>query len=664
MHFRSKFPLSYHLFNTARFGEYTPHFVFDGVAGDHVNVRSAHNVRSYTLGAPLLQNIDMKKDYFMVPMEAILPLNWEKVFTNPLLGDDVQSNVNCVCDGFGILATNIISKSIANAIVKDTWGEDYMNAVFHMFPIVENLISDGSLLATLGCHLSPYVTFTRKSDSAVFNWDEHIELVLSGMLNDTTIFGSILEWDIDGTIYRVAVDPALSDRIGKDMISWRTFFSLIRDAADFHITNNSVAPINQYDSDALETYMQSMYQTGSSAPWDIQYQIPSDLPLNFARLAAYQMVCHHYYSNDRVDFIYSAELFRQVMTYFAENGSGLPQFTYNGVPTYYDALSGKCMYDCLAALDDYIQKLNAPGGSTANHNDYFYFMNLFSFRRSLRFLDYFTGSKTQPLAVGNVDVSVVANTVNVVDVTRNIQKQRFLNAVNRAGRKFNQYLTDIFNSSPAPDYHNPFFLAHTNDTIFGSEVENTGAAQLTDRNSVTTTLRSNGSRYAFDFDLDRPAVVIGISYFDLTRNYPNTIERSFFHKDRFDMFNPYFQFIGDQDVKNVELGIVRPGYGMNYTDVFGYTLRNMEYKQRYNQLAGGFAKMLPGYVFISDDNRLCSNMATFTINPDYIRSLASELDKYYVSLTGYGLASYFHFIIDNFNDVVASRPMAYAPSIL
>lgn len=52
------------------------------------------------------------------------------------------------------------------------------------------------------------------------------------------------------------------------------------------------------------------------------------------------------------------------------------------------------------------------------------------------------------------------------------------------------------------------------------------------------------------------------------------------------------------------------------------------------------------------------------IDPDYIRSRNTELDRFYTQITGFSLGSYFHFIIKNTNSQNASRPMAFAPSIL
>ena len=60
----STFPLEYHMFDTHRFGEYHPHYVEEGVKNDILPVRSSHQVMSYTLKSPLMQNITMYKGRF------------------------------------------------------------------------------------------------------------------------------------------------------------------------------------------------------------------------------------------------------------------------------------------------------------------------------------------------------------------------------------------------------------------------------------------------------------------------------------------------------------------------------------------------------------------------------------------------------------------------
>lgn len=99
---RSRFPqMSYPFYNTQRFAVYHPFFVMEGVEGDKLPIRSSHEVRSFTLKAPLMQDIKRKKDFFKVDMRSILPLNWDKFYTNPLRGDDIPRQGGCGVVDFG-----------------------------------------------------------------------------------------------------------------------------------------------------------------------------------------------------------------------------------------------------------------------------------------------------------------------------------------------------------------------------------------------------------------------------------------------------------------------------------------------------------------------------------------------------------------------------------
>lgn len=69
IHSRSRFEdsLSYRNSFTARFGEYTPSFVMDGVPSDEISVNSHDLVDSLSLKAPFKGSIRKIKESFCVP---------------------------------------------------------------------------------------------------------------------------------------------------------------------------------------------------------------------------------------------------------------------------------------------------------------------------------------------------------------------------------------------------------------------------------------------------------------------------------------------------------------------------------------------------------------------------------------------------------------------
>ncbi len=215
----------------------------------------------------------------------------------------------------------------------------------------------------------------------------------------------------------------------------------------------------------------------------------------------------------------------------------------------------------------------------------------------------------------------------------------------------------MFGTYVAPDYHNPIYLGKIRDKVISYETENTGAAQQTNANSVTSTFSSTGNNFALEFDSDRPTIVIGVCSFDIPRVYSRTISRDALHVDRFDYYNPFMQFIGDQDVNTLELGYSRGDRE------FSYQSRHAEYKTKYPICSGGFAKqnVLPSWQFVADLQYEPSD----NLDSNFIRSRRSELDKFYLSLTGESPATRFHFICDFYNDLSSvSRPMVANPNIL
>lgn len=664
----STFKLDPHFFTTMRFGEYQPHCAFEGVPKDKISLQSSHEVRSYTLGSPLMSDVFIKKDYFCVPMQAVLPINWEKVYRNPKDGSDVNAGeVSTSVKSFPYKALNFV-KFFRNAVLSNpSTGDDWdpespstpLNVLTYQFAYMltaERFYSCGSLLANLGVNLSRTALFSFPGDSTLYEFDKVFDLWILDLIDNLESFEVTFD---DRRVFAVDVAEKYVGQsvtpIG-NVMSLRDFLTVARDGFNWHVTSIGVNS-GKSSTPSCPTDIVGSPSTGT----------PSSLsdpgfPVNLGRCFAYQIACAHYFSNDNVDYIFSADLYRQNLKslVLGWNNDSWSYFTYNGVQTEYDVCSAhvfNLLHDEAQAGGDIEQS------ASVDLKVFFEYLRLvFGFNRSLRFQDYFTGSRTRPLAVGNVGAEVVDSSVSAIDTTRSIQMQRFLNAVNRLPAKIESYLEGIFpGSRPRPDMHDPIWLGHTGDVVFGSEVENTGSEQFDPEKpvSVTSVLRGNASQTAFEFTVDRPCWIIGITYFDIPRSYYKGVNRILQHVDRFDMFNPFMQFVGDQPVLRSELD----SYASSGN--FAYTLRHMEYKQDYDRAAGGFAAgLLPGWTFLADDDARSTAENAKVISPDYIRSRPSEMDKFYLALSGWSLASYFHFIVKNHNRFIANRDMVYAPSIL
>lgn len=658
---RSTFGLNYNFYQTMRFGEYTPHFVMEGVNNDRLPLHSGHTIKSYTMGAPLMSDIKINKDYFFVPMQAILPNNWEKWYENPVIGQDVPNDCGPSVEKFWDKVGTLFNNSWTYLRgYPQTSGATYVTFVDYIFKFLvffERFYSDGNLMSNLGIHGGQF--FGTSIDDEKGSYDDWMNLMI-----DTIFTGEVkgfkFQYGSNTSLYyevKLSSTSTLADRI----VELRDYLEMLRD--DFSWTIVQLDLVSGSQMNDVETALNQFYSENTGVANTV-----SGVHCDLRRMWAYQIVCYHYYTNDKVDYIYSAELFRQYINQLVTNNAFSGQsnkavFSVNGLEYQYDALSAKYFDIVISNFTTSGIFGYASSGTIRPQNlteAYAYMRALLGFNNSLRYKDYFTGGRTRPLAVGDTTIDqftpVVSGFVGAIDITRNIQKQRFLNAINRIPHQIEDYLETLFGKRPAPDYHNPFFLAQTRDDVFGQESEYTGNVSDAEQNNVTSTLRGQANRYAFEFTPDRDCVVIGITSFDLPRAYSRTIERQALHLTRFDGFNPYMQFVGDQQIYRAELS----PYSVDMNP-FAYTLRHMEYKQRFDQVAGGFKRYLPGWAFIAEDN---TRPYLSNIDPVFIRSHNTELDKYFLRLNGYSLGSYFHFIVKNTNTMEASRPMAYAPSIL
>lgn len=670
---KSSFPeLSHRVAFTARFGEISPFFVMECVSGDKVPLRSKFDMRTYTLKSPLLDNLTMRKSFFQVPKQAILPLQFDRIYTQPTIGDDVPQDAYCTVNYRNFWSTFVyIWKSLK------AWQQSefptgmppvsFITAVTKFAVVVENVCSRGSLAKSLGYGFDRFARIAWDSGLAAGDYTSYDEAnsesydalgnYISGSEFPSDMFiavsdstEEILRYEL-GAVDRTKLENcrALKEFISSYPGSYIGFKNGVGSA--------NLTEVNGYVN-ALLAYFEGLFGEDVA---DTKFAM--NLPCDLSNLLAYQLVCAQYFTSDFVDFIYSADLYRNYIGSICyDTNKTVDTFPWNGVQQPYDYLSAhtlsrKMFLNGILQPND-IQKFMTSWPTLM--------LAIFGFNRSLRYGDYFTGSRTRPLAVGDVDVKVNSGSVSVVDVTRNIQMQKFLNQVNRFGRKLSNYMEGVNDVNVAYDYHDPKWLAETSSSVYGSETDNTASEQFSQELAVTTTLHNNSNDYAFEIYVDRPSVLIGVVWFDIRRYYPNAILRTTLIRDRFDMFNPYFQFIGDQPIYKAELDPALGTSGvvdLEAQSAFGYTTRNQEYKVAFDRCCGGFYNFLPSWIFFSDAERFVGSSDT-RLSPEYIRSFPAELDRFYQKLTGVSLEDYWHFIIVATNITTPVRPMVKKPQIL
>ncbi|AXF52266.1 MAG: major capsid protein [Microviridae sp.] len=660
----NRFNNSYNHYTTCNYAEYTPFFVQEMNPADYKGFSSKTQVRTETLDSPLYSGVKMNKDYFFVPYDAILPFNWEKIFKNPSQGDDVPSDANCCVFDFTTKLKSFLQKfvSLLNSFAQSlTEQSDIPAQVYFTFPLVDAFLSASGICARMGTPFSHLFLFNFAGK--LLTWDRLSETLFPLLFPAGAKFGfrySQSESDID---YYIVVDNSVSGQV--------PFITSTSDAIPIvKMSGKDVLALFRYYPACMQGYndwKEYFWNPGLNAqafsPF-INCTLVSfvsanltddDKKFNYSRMLAYSLCCAQFFSNGSVDSVYNAQLYRDLMSHFVRNAvsesavAGNYTFLYNGVKTPYDWLSSHFFVTIFESAIDPSKSINT--------DCIFYLRNIFDLHNCLKYGDYFSGAHTRPLAVGDVTAPVVGNQVSAIDMTKAITYQRFLNVVVKLKNEMKDYLSTIFGTLPAPDYHEAKLISHSEGAVDGFEVANTSSE---DQGNLTTLLHNVQEKYEFQLEIDQAGVAIGVVSFVASRAYCMVSDRQVHIADRYDMFNPMLQTIGDQSILSIE----KNGYGSR---PFAYQSRYMEYKQRVNVSSGAFNDKLRSYCIISDSLFEPSNaleVIAQNLTPAYIRLLPREFDRFVKKAGSWSYGNSYHFICEFENQSDDVREADYSPSIL
>lgn len=619
---KHRFPMNYQFGTTLRFADATPFFHMNCIGADRVPYANKHLLRSFTLSAPMMQKFQMHKGYYAVDLRAIMPNTYEFQYKQPLEGDDVPEDAHCLANLGNWISTlydNLNNYAGGDLFPSDSNFEDYVNTVLAL----ESLCSRGSLFSCLGLPLRDCIVTYSEYDPQGYDIDDYVDKFAAALFDLNLVYR--VQYNEDEFVqfclpehYQYWLNQGY-DRVNLHAISRHDLLDYLRQYG---------CTISSSTGDPLQ-------------PQNIELpnlNIEGDKYFDVARFFAYQMIGVSMYTDDAIDPIYTAKLYRNLIkSVFGWYGEF---FTYNASPIEYDTLSRH-----------YFDKLNNQPGDIISFLRY-----MATFFKSLRFEDYLTGARSVPYAKVNTKAPITGDGVNALDINASLWRQRFANQVSRIGQKIENYQKMLTGKSQLPDPSEPKFLSYQTFDIDGYEVDNTGSDQR-EPQTVTKILKTSDQNFVFTCDVDSPMIIIGLVTFSLKRFYSSVVDRDLYHKDRYDWFNKFFQYEGDQKIRRDELSVIESDLP------FAYTLRYMEYKQRNNCVAGGFIKGLPGFlsVWSRHDDQYTDALK---ISPEFIRNHNGDADRFYSSLTGYSLGTYFHFICLFTNFCKPWRAMEVAPTPL
>ena len=658
-HTFNRFNNGYKHYTSANYGEYTPFFSQICNPADSKKFKSVSQVRTLSLKSPLYSQVKMNKDYFFVPYDAILPNSWQKIYRNPSQGDDVPSDANTVIPNVVTLFVfaERFCKAVAtfgntSSVLEDAALLSLGKYIYMSFPLMDAFFSSGGLLSRLGYNNNHSAVFQLGANFYP-SWDRCAEVLYPMLFPNGA--GFRFDFPTGGVGYSFVISNDADFIVSADYpnimsISGRDALSFMRYYPD-NIMSNETAFLSFLKSVRSKMTPVTQFLPTSFLTHDTLES--KNFVLNYDVCVAYNLACAQFYTNGNVDAVYNAELYRDALGSYVQLFNGaFDTYSYNGINVLYDVASGHYMLKALRIVSDDTKTYT----DTAIVSSLGYLRNIFCIQNSLKYGDYFTGSHTRPLAVGDVTAPVVGDKVSAVDMTKAIAYQRFLNVVVKLKNSFADYLRSLFGSLPAPDYHEAKFVSHSEGSVDGFEVANTTGDN---QGNLVTLLHSVKENFEFELQVDMPGISLGIVSFVASRAYCQTRDRMFMREDRYDMFNPMLQTIGDQPIYGMEKSPL-------YTTPFGYVQRYMEYKQRYNVASGAFDDVLRTYCIICDSPHASSNaleLLSPNVNPVSIRLTPRELDRFFTSVA-WSYGNSFHFICEFDNQCDDVREADYAPSIL
>lgn len=702
----SPFDNTHHELLTTRFGEYTPFMHLDTVPADrHViknNLRTIHN----RIDGNLLSVVNQYDETFFVSLANLIPNAYERFIPNPVKGDDLPNSalpqipiaswlVNFLCADVVVNA-----RYVGNTIesVTDSFTHAYVMQITDIVPslydtvsagrfayqtgfmtMLAYILSRGQLLDMFGFALETQNEF----DSS--NYNSNLQALIDNYFN--ALFDLVSNGQLDSVVTNIIGNNVLSNmKLNSDEITltfgdnyrFEDTFDLKSKFRDFLFTSfeNGEFPtfVFDYDEDGVDTYLNEYHRAyrrlldalfgifngfyydddgtyltsynsvgdlnASATPFEMGY-------INPLKLLAYQLCIAQYGTNDLIDNIYTADLYmqnlRSIMFPATDGLSQEPIYNYNGVEFEYDLMTYGAWYRSFFDV----------GYAGSLSRMYLVASTLFVIRRSLRYGDMFSTSRPNMLAVGDMYINVVDGKVSPVDVTKNILVQRYLNMANYLGQRVDSLYASVYGVIPSDRPSCPRYISHRKTELYRQITNNTADEQ--GKQSTNLVADTSGDKNSIDVFIDDYGVILSVVSYDVLPVYTSGIDRTFAFSDRYDYYNPQLQNIGDQPVLLSEI------YGQfDYQRfVFGFQMRNAEYKYKVSRCHGGLVNDLPGFAFRYPPYYLKKG-----ISPQFIRDKPMYFDQLAQRMTGTSPANYYHFIVSATNEVHSARMMQATPPIL
>lgn len=245
-----------------------------------------------------------------------------------------------------------------------------------------------SILNNFNIHISRGLAFTDSDDKDKIVSSSHFYSIISDIYDYLRESG-------EGVIFKFGEDSVtygFDDTYDFVISSINQFIELILSSSSASsVMGVTVGSLPDSYIDSIGSLFNSLYWSGYT-----------DF-VNIEPIIGYQMILADKFSNAKVDNVYTSRMYSDALRQIVY-ASGLPHlqdasFSINGKKYYYEPYSEYVFNRVTSSLLTFVSE-------SIFVNKCNYILSIFGFGRPLRYGDYFTGSRLEPLAPGNTRVTV------------------------------------------------------------------------------------------------------------------------------------------------------------------------------------------------------------------------------------------------------------------
>lgn len=254
------------------------------------------------------------------------------------------------------------------------------------------------------------------------------------------------------------------------------------------------------------------------------------------------------------------------------------------------------------------------------------------------------------------DNSVSINGGMGINDTRLAFARQLLNErLNVTGSRYNEFLRANYGIAPTDEtLQRPVFLGSSVAPVLVDEVTQMSESNTTPLGDIAGKGVSMNTSYTHSYTCKEFGIVQTLMCIVPDVYYSDGIPKQFTYKNKIDFFNPIFQVLGEQEVKNSEIYVNGTSGVDGDDDAWGFEMLYEELKSPERRISGSFRDYLDTYTLA----RHFSERPV--LNGDFIKCIPNRdnLNRIFVAIDS---DRYKPFHVHIYNDIRALRPLIRYP---